>query len=40
LENPDANKIVTFDAVSGHQEDGVKDLTKAVIPTELAMGFT
>jgi hypothetical protein len=40
LENLDAYKIMTFDASSGHQEDGVKDLTKVVIPMELGMGLT
>lgn len=40
LENLDADKIMTFDAVSGHQEDGVKDLTKVVILMELGMGLT
>ncbi len=40
LENLDADKIMTFDVVSGHQEDGVKDLTKVVIPMELGMGLT
>ncbi len=40
LENLDVNKIMTLDAVNGHQEDGVKDLTKVVRPMELAMGLT
>jgi hypothetical protein len=40
LENLDANKIMTFDAVNGHQEDGVKDLIEDVILVELGMGLT
>jgi hypothetical protein len=40
LENHDANKIMIFDVVNGHQEDGVKDLIEVVIPMELGMGLT
>jgi hypothetical protein len=40
LENLDVNKIMVFDVVNGHQEDGVKDLIEDVIPVELGMGLT
>jgi hypothetical protein len=40
VENHDVDKIMTFDVVSGHQEDRVKDLTEDFVLVELGMGLT
>jgi hypothetical protein len=40
LENHDVDKIMTYNAVSGHQEDGVKDLSEDFILVELGISLT